>query len=101
MARRTSPYPPLSVKSYSHHAPNDFGLTQFDHEELGVTSARRVTTTTGGVNGRKRKSFGKTTEQKKELNEINDELLEFTKNRKFRSEKDIEYFKNIDKKWFD
>jgi hypothetical protein len=42
-----------------------------------------------------------TDEQKKELNEINDELLEFTKNRKFRSEKDIEYFKNIDKKWFD
>ena len=42
-----------------------------------------------------------TNEQKKELKEINDELLEFTKNRKFRSEKDIEYFKNIDKKWFD
>ena len=68
MARRTSPYPPLSVKSYSHHAPNDFGLTQFDQNEIGVSTARRVTTT-GGVNGRKRKSFGKTTEQKKELKE--------------------------------
>ena len=40
-------------------------------------------------------------EQKKEMKEINDELLEFTKNRKFRSEKDLEFFKNIDKKWFD
>ena len=68
MARRTSPYPQLSVKSYSHHAPNDFGLTQFDQNEIGVSTARRVTTT-GGVNGRKRKSFGKTTEQKKELKE--------------------------------
>ena len=42
-----------------------------------------------------------TDEQKKEVKEINDELLEFTKTRKFRSQKDIEYFKNIDKKWFD
>ena len=42
-----------------------------------------------------------TDEQKKEINEINNELLEFTKNRKFGSQKNIEYFKNIDKKWFD
>tara|TARA_Y100001936_G_scaffold253893_1_gene322059 strand:+ start:3213 stop:3725 length:513 start_codon:yes stop_codon:yes gene_type:complete len=39
--------------------------------------------------------------QKKEMKEINDELLEFTKNRKFRNSKDLEYFKNIDRKWFD
>ena len=31
-------------------------------------------TTTGGVNGRKRKSFGKTTEQKKELKDSIDPL---------------------------
>ncbi len=42
-----------------------------------------------------------TDEQKKEMKEINDELLEFTKNRKFRSEKDLQFFKNIDRKWFD
>ena len=40
-------------------------------------------------------------EDKTTLTSFNDELLEFTKTRKFRSQKDIEYFKNIDKKWFD
>ncbi|MAS78695.1 MAG: hypothetical protein CMG15_08690 [Candidatus Marinimicrobia bacterium] len=42
-----------------------------------------------------------TDDQKKEMKKINDELLEFTKTRKFRGTKDLEYFKNIDRKWFD
>ena len=35
------------------------------------------------------------------MKKINDELLKFTKNRKFRNTKDLEYFENIDRKWFD
>ena len=42
-----------------------------------------------------------TDEQKIEMKKINDELLKFTKNRKFRNTKDLEYFENIDRKWFD
>ena len=42
-----------------------------------------------------------TDDQKKEMKKINDELLEFTKTRKFRGTKDLEYSKNIDRKWFD
>tara|TARA_Y100000741_G_C17930846_1_gene427656 strand:- start:17 stop:529 length:513 start_codon:yes stop_codon:yes gene_type:complete len=42
-----------------------------------------------------------TDEQKKEIQEIENELLKFTKNRKFRSTKDLEFFKNIDRNWFE
>ena len=42
-----------------------------------------------------------TDEQKKEIQDIENELLKFTKNRKFRNKKDEEFFKNIDRKWFE
>ena len=42
-----------------------------------------------------------TEEQRKDMKEINDELLEFVKSRKFRSDKDLKFFDNIDREWFD
>ena len=42
-----------------------------------------------------------TEEQRKDIKEINDELLEFVKSRKFRNDKDLKFFDNIDRKWFD
>ena len=34
-----------------------------------------------------------------ELTKLQDELKEFANERKFRNEKDLQFFKNIDKKW--
>ena len=42
-----------------------------------------------------------TEEQRKDIKEINDELLEFVKSRKFRNDNDLKFFDNIDRKWFD
>ena len=42
-----------------------------------------------------------TEEQRKDIKEINDELLEFVKSRKFRNNNDLKFFDNIDRKWFD
>jgi hypothetical protein len=38
-------------------------------------------------------------ESLEELTKIQNELEEFTKSRKFRSNKDLEFFQNIDKDW--
>ena len=42
-----------------------------------------------------------TEEQRKDIKEINDELLKFVKSRKFRNDKDLKFFDNIDREWFD
>ena len=42
-----------------------------------------------------------TEEQRKDIKEINDELLEFVKSRKFRNNNDLKFFDNIDREWFD